>query len=212
MKKIFLLNILLIIVINNSYSQRIAVIKDSGKQVKLNDNGTWEFIYDDPTGSIKLDTVILNKSNESNYLVKCNKLKYGIWINKNKWGYTKSVDDGTSPSEYEFNLIGEDAYGLIIAEKIELPMDNLIEVAIQNAKEAAPDVEVTKRECRIVNGVKVYMLQMEGTIQGVKFVYFCYYYSDENGSIQFMTYTSKKLFPQYRQQMEALLNGFSLVQ
>jgi hypothetical protein len=210
MKVIVILNILIVIFINDSYSQRIAVIKDSGKEVELNDNGTWQFVYDDPTGSIKLDTLILSKPKESEFLVRSNKLKYGIWINKKKWNYTKSPVDGSTPTEYKFRLLGEDAYGMIIAEKIELPIENLMDIAVENAKDAAPDIEVTKRECRIVNSVLLYSLQMEGTIQGIKFVYFNYYYSDENGSIQFLTYTSKKLFMTYKPDMEALLNGFVL--
>jgi hypothetical protein len=51
---------------------------------------------------------------------------------------------------------------------------------------------------------------MEGTIQGIKFVYLGYYYSDKHGSIQFITYTSKNLLKDYRADMETLLNGFVL--
>jgi len=51
---------------------------------------------------------------------------------------------------------------------------------------------------------------MEGTIKGIQFDYLSYYYSDTNGSIQFITYTSKNLLKHYQGEMEALLNGFIL--
>ena len=51
------------------------------------------------------------------------------------------------------------------------------------------------------------MMQMNGTIQGIKFTYFGYYYSNESGSIQFITYISQNLFEQSKEQMEKFLNG-----
>jgi hypothetical protein len=51
------------------------------------------------------------------------------------------------------------------------------------------------------------MLQMTGTIQGIKFTYFGYYYSNANGTIQFLTYTSDNLFSSYQKDIEEFLNG-----
>ncbi len=64
-----------------------------------------------------------------------------------------------------------------------------------------------KEEYRMVNGIKVLMLQMEGTTQGIKFTYLGYYYSNSNGSVQFVTYTSQSLFAKFKAQSEELLNG-----
>ena len=41
------------------------------------------------------------------------------------------------------------------------------------------------------------MLKMKGTMQGVKFVYIGYYYSNSEGAFQFVTYTSQKMLKDY---------------
>jgi hypothetical protein len=206
----YLLFYFLILIFNmNSFCQKRAVITNSGKEVDLFDDGTWKYVSSDSAVTTKSDTIIVNKSKDSNFLIESTKLKYGIWINKNKWLYTKSQSaDADEPSEYSFTLKGEDAYGMIIAERIEIPIDNLIEIAFQNAQSVASDIKIVKQECRKVNGTLVHFMQMEGTIKGVKFVYLSYYYSDSNGSIQFITYTSLNLLKQYIKDMEMLLNGF----
>ena len=38
--------------------------------------------------------------------------------------------------------------------------------------------------------------------------YFGYYYSNSKGTVQFVAFTSKNLFPKYKTEMENLLNGF----
>ena len=67
--------------------------------------------------------------------------------------------------------------------------------------------EITKEEYRIVNGAKVLLLQMNGTMQGIKFSYYGYYFSNSNGTVQFVTYTSTNLITSYLPKIELLLNG-----
>ena len=138
-------------------------------------------------------------------LLKSKKLNVGVWLNPKIWSFEKSKDD--SPAEYNLSLKGADLFGMIIAEKIEIPLETLKLLAVKNAMDAAPDMKIVKEEYRIVNGIKVLLLQMNGTMQGVKFTYYGYYFSNTNGSVQFVTYTSKKLFESYKSKMETLLNG-----
>ena len=51
------------------------------------------------------------------------------------------------------------------------------------------------------------MMHMTGTIQGVKFTYYGYYYSNSNGTIQFLSYTGNNLIKTYLNDIEILLNG-----
>jgi len=101
-----------------------------------------------------------------------------------------------------------DLYAMLISEKMEIPMETLKIIAFDNAKSAAPNMKITKEEYRMVNGVKVLMMQMEGTIQGMEITYSGYYYSNENGTIQLLTYTSQKLFDSLKGEIEKMMNGF----
>ena len=79
--------------------------------------------------------------------------------------------------------------------------------ALENAKSVAPDIRISKQEYRKVNNNLVLLLQMDGTIQGIKFSYYGYYTSSANGTIQLLTYTSSNLLNEYRKDFEDFLNG-----
>jgi hypothetical protein len=49
-------------------------------------------------------------------------------------------------------------------------------------------------------------MEMLGTIQGVKFKYLGYYYSDDSGSTQYLTYTGANLVEKYQTDIENFLN------
>jgi len=50
---------------------------------------------------------------------------------------------------------------MMIAEKMEIPLESLKEIVLDNAKEAAPDIKIVKEEYRTVNGIRVLMMQMK---------------------------------------------------
>jgi hypothetical protein len=97
---------------------------------------------------------------------------------------------------------------MIITEKVEIPLETLKLIALENGKAAASDLKIVKEEYRTVNGLKVLLLQLNGTMQGIKFSYYGYYFSSPNGTVQFITYTSQKLLDSYEPESEKLLNGF----
>ena len=86
------------------------------------------------------------------------------------------------------------------------------EIAVANATKAAPDIQVVHEDIRKINGVTVRCLQMNGTVRGLKITYLGYYYSTEKGTVQFITFTGQNLFKEYKQRMEALLDGFVILE
>ncbi len=186
---------------------QINAVTEKGEQVVLYDNGTWKSLETKPAWETRLDTLKFNKSASSSFLVKSDRVKCGVWINPKKWKFRKD-ENGSAASEFKFTLINEDAYAMLITEKIEIPLNRFKEAALGNAKKAAPDAHLVKEEIRKINGIIICMLQMEATIDGINFVYLGYYYSDADGSTQFLSYTSKNLFEQYKNDLEQFLNGF----
>jgi len=205
----FIIFLLLIITIN-CYCQNKPDHKDSVKGVNPVEADSIHHVIDEPDGIIRIDTLVFNKSKESDYLIKSLKNNYGVWFNKKKWSCLRGIEGEKVAVEYKFNLIGQNASGMILSEKTEMPIDNLIDAVLQYAEKAAPDTRIIRNESRRINGNRVRFIQMEGTINGTRFVYLGYYYSDKNGSIQFVTFTSKNLLKQNKSEMEALLNGFVL--
>ena len=121
------------------------------------------------------------------------------------WSFNTPTDN--PEAEYELQLKDGDLYGLIITEKVEIPIETLKVIALENAKAAAPNMNIVKEEFRNVNGLKVLLLHMNGTIQGIKFSYYGYYYSNSNGTVQLITYTSQNLLEGFKPKIEDLLNG-----
>jgi len=190
---------------------QISAITANGDEVVLYEDGTWEYVSDslNENSAILINEMEFFKNKASTFLVKSNKVNVGIWMNPKIWSFTKGADD--EAAEYHFTMKGEDLYGMLISEKTQIPVETLKGIAIQNARDAAPDTRVMREEFRNVNGTQVLMMQMKGTIQGIRFIYYGYYYSDDSGTIQFLAYTSESLFKDYLDEIEAYLNGLVIL-
>ncbi len=132
-------------------------------------------------------------------------MNIGIWINPKSWSFTKGAE--SEAYEFTFQKKSGDLYGMLIAEKTQVSIESLKTIAINNAKSVSPDIKVIKEESRNVNGIQVFLMQMSGTIQGIRFTYYGYYYSNANGTIQLLTYAGENLFPKFLGDMEEFLSG-----
>lgn len=54
-------------------------------------------------------------------------------------------------------------------------------------------------------------LTVDATVQDIPFTYHVYLYSGDEGSVQLLTWTGRKLFQENKASMEAFLNGFEVV-
>ncbi len=191
----------------NSLSQ-INAVTGKGDEVILYEDGTWK--YSNKSSSEKKEIATnetrFTKSKESTFELKSNVVNAVIYLNPRVWSFKKE-EEGTA-IEYRFQLKDKDAYAMLLVERIEVPLEALSRIAFENAKKASPDIEIVKEEYRTVNDRRVLFMQMNGTIQGIKFSYFGYYYSSKNSTIQFISYTSQNLIDEYRKNLDELLNGF----
>lgn len=111
--------------------------------------------------------------------------------------------------EYFLRLKGKDLYAMTISEEVDIKAEELVKIAVENARVEAPDIRVVSKEYRVVNGKKVIFMQMEGTMRSIKFTYLGYYYSDKSGATQFVAYTATNLIDKYKAEIFKLLNGFT---
>ena len=183
-------------------------VTETGEEVILFEDGTWKYQNEDQISQKETPTnkKKFKKDKESTFLLKSNKLNIGVYLNPKKWSFKKATNN--PEAEFELQLKGGDLYGMIITEKVEIPFETLKSIALENGKASAPDLKIVKEEYRIVNGLKVLLLQLNGTMQGIKFSYYGYYFSSPNGTVQFITYTSQNLLDSYKPDSEKLLNGF----
>ncbi|MEO9476109.1 MAG: hypothetical protein ABJG41_11255 [Cyclobacteriaceae bacterium] len=198
--------LLILFIVNSGISQTRAVT-ETGDEVILYNDGSWSFVDGDIEDSeIPVNETLFEKDKKASFQVKSKKLGVGLSINPKEWAFTKSTDNESA--EFEFQMRGEDLYGMMITEKFEIPLETLKGIALDNARSAANDIQLMKEEYRMVNGVKVLMMQIKGSLQGIKFIYFGYYYSSSMGTVQLVTYTGEGLFEEYYSKAEIFLNGF----
>ncbi|MEP4532019.1 MAG: hypothetical protein ABJ004_02960 [Cyclobacteriaceae bacterium] len=184
-------------------------VTETGDEVILYDDGSWSFLDGDleaEDAEIPINESSFEKDKKSTFQIKSKKLDVGLSINPKEWSFSRSTDNESA--EFEFQMKGEDLYGMMITEKFEIPLETLKQIALDNARSAANDIQLMKEEYRMVNGVKVLMMQIKGSIQGIKFIYFGYYYSSSMGTVQLVSYTGEGLFEEYYDKAEIFLNGF----
>lgn len=184
---------------------QIPAITQTGDEVVLYDDGTWVFVDADTTDTVKLPVNPKKFTRETGgYLVKSRRTTIGIYVDK-KWQQIKGK--ANTAAEYTFRLKDQEAYGILITERIQVPVEQLADLAFVNARNVAGDAKIVEKEYRYVNDNKVIYMKMSARVQGVDFVYLGYYYSDESGSTQLLMYTGQSLFNEYRSKMEDLMNG-----
>ena len=208
--------IILLTVIFFSYQQictaQKKAITDQGDEVILYENGTWKYTKDfdaKDNNKIPLSSINHVRNKNASFLLKSSKGNLGFWIDPKKWNFGKSSSNKSA--EYEFSLKDETLFGVIISEAVNIPIESYVDIAIQNGRDAAPDMKIVHKEYRIVNGLKVLHLQMEGTQAGVKFLYYTYYYSTENATIQFLVTSYASSFKKHASDAEELLNGLTTI-
>ncbi|MDP5157275.1 MAG: hypothetical protein NWQ07_01695 [Flaviramulus sp.] len=198
----------LIFIISFSTFSQTNAVTDYGDRVVLYDDGTWKYIdgKDIEIKEIPINPNPFKKDETSTFLLKSSIFNVGIWLDTKEWKFNKA--NNNDDAEYELQLKNQDLYGTVITERLEIPLESLRNIALSNAQDVAPDSKIDHEEYRTVNGIKVLMLEMNGTISGIKFGYKGYYYSNPTGTIQIIIYTSQGLMATYDKNIEKLLNGF----
>ncbi len=175
-----------------------------GRTVILNDDGSWRYKSADPIS----DSLSRNRPAGSYRIIKSNKGFVNVRYDPNKWVF-KRLPAG-STSEFTFKHVKGDGYAIAIIERISVPIENLKRIALNNAKNAAPNARITHERMRTVNGKEILEMGIRGTIQGIPFQYVGYYWSGKSGSIQLIAYTAQNLFSEYKADFKKLLNGLMI--
>lgn len=189
-----------------AYSQETLAVTEDGRKVLLNSNGSWRPFGSTAPVAPSPAKSPFQKAAGASSVYKSKGDKFQVWYNPSKWHQKKSAENDKPTFEHKDG----DIYAMILAERFSMTLDALKDLAIQNAQNVAPDVRVTHEEERVVNGKKILCMSFEGTISGVPFTYFGYYYAGKNGIIQLITYTAQNLFEEYRGEMTEFLNGLKI--
>jgi hypothetical protein len=182
-------------------------ITDTGREVILQEDGTWRYATP-PQGPGKIDfsSQEFMRPENASFKLKSKNTDAVFWLDPTKWTFR----NGTADTEYEFDLKYGDVYANAITEGIEIELDNLMEIALENARQAAPDLNVRKREYRVVNGEKVGFLEFAVSTQGANLIFMGCFHSDQSGSTQLLAWTAANLLDKHKGHIQELLNGLAV--
>lgn len=204
--KIF--NCLILVIISQCLSAQIQAITDKGREVVLHQDSTWSYKEDitDEIIEIPKNNKLFHKSEDNTFQVKSNIVNVGVWIDPKEWTFEKSTINQFA--EYQFIKRSINAWGMLITEPVTIELSMLGNIAFSNAKAGATELTKDYEEYRTVNGVEVLCMKMSGKIQGIDLTYLGYYYSDDNGSSQLLTWCYSKDEIELKEESLKLLNGF----
>lgn len=186
---------------------QINALTEKGEEVLLLEDGTWKYVESDSSDIefIPVNKEILDRHKKSTFLVKSNNIDVGVYLNPKEWSFEKA--NLNPAAEYQFTCKNLNAWGMLISEDVSIDLEQLGQVAYSNAKAVSDSIEKVTEEYRTVNGNKVLFLEIESVVQGVALTYLNYYYSNESGSTQFLTWTYAKDMDEQRDLCFKLLNG-----
>lgn len=178
---------------------------ESGKEVILSPDGTWKYVGEPDTHTRAASP--MNKPPGAKAVHKAQYGGFSVWYDDTKWILSERNDE---EGRTEFRLKRGDGFAVVINDELGMPTATLKEIAFENAKSAAPDAKIVFEETRKVNGKEVLCLKMEGTLKGIPFRYYGYYYGGKTGSLQLITYTGTQLFEKYERDFLEFLNGLQV--
>ncbi len=207
MVRIFVLILMLCLAGGNAFAAgEIEATTSDGRKVILKPDGAWKF--SEPAPVARAGGGEFTKPSNATKVLKSKKAFYEVWYDPAKW----TISSQSNPeSEFELRHSTGDAFAMSIAERISMPIGSLKQVAINNAKNVAPDLRVVSEGERTVNGAKVLVMRMEGTLSGIHFTYYGYYWAGKAGAVQLVTYTGQNLFNEFQKDFEDILNGLVIV-
>jgi len=189
-----------------AYAQDIRATTEDGRKVILRENGTWNFLKAKSPNTA--GALFYNKLPKASKLLRTKITGVELWYDPSIWFQKYSAD----PYSTSFDHKDGNITASLIVEEPDILEGTLKEIAIGSARQISPDIRVLFDEIRKVNGKEYLCLKMNGSIQNIPFTFYGYYYSGENGVVQFLTYSLNTVFEDYESDMIDLLNGLTVTE
>lgn len=199
---------------------QVKAVTEIGDTIYVYNDGTWSYdLNDDFSNTNQLDylndeisidtintTFFTPPNSESS--VSNNLIPFTIHYDNKKW---KRIPPGSlnEDAEFAFQHRELDIYSIVIPEETTIDSDMLLRIARKTMEEnTGSSTSILKAELRKVNNSSVVRGVLNSKYSGISFIFDSYYYSNENGSVQFTVWTSDKVWKREEEEILELLNGF----
>ncbi len=200
-------------------SSQMKAVTERGDTIYVYDNGTWRFTAEEEiplnnelgflTEELKIDTIATplkvkeSAKNEVNSILGFFKIMYDGLV----WERVPPANINPD-AEIAFMSTDRSAFAMVISEGIQIGTENVMKIALKNMRDVSNNqVDIVKMEYLMVNGKEVLRGVYDIDLNGMAFTFDAYYFSNENGTIQFSTWTGTNLYEKEGSKLNDLLNG-----
>lgn len=202
-------SLLALAALSGAHAEQRAVT-EKGDEVVLEDDNTWHYVKAPPpdASAPPVNPATFSRPRDASFPVRSTRNGAVLWLDPKKCSFEKRPPTNAD-AEYGFKCSGRDVMGLMINERIGVPMDRLQEAVLHNIRKNASEAEVVRREIRHVNGRDVLFLQVNATVNGMKVTYFAYLHGDDQGTTQVFAFTAQAIASARASFVEEFLDGLT---
>ncbi|OAV45200.1 hypothetical protein [Lewinella sp. 4G2] len=217
---LLLLAIALLLPIISVSAQTLAVT-EYGDTIFVYDNGTWSYdmldempeqetVFDylnQELDIVEIEAPFTTPAKAQKVLTAPNDM-FDVKYDASVW---KRVPPATLNEDATFAIQGKerDIWCVVIAEETEISKDKLLLIAKNTLDESSgKKSEILSVEARNVNGTDLLRGVLKADLNGLVIVFDSYYYSNDAGSVQFVTWTTETVWKRNQEMIHDLLNGF----
>ena len=113
-----------------------------------------------------------------------------------EWTVDNEMSDNPDAAS-QLRYFNNEAFAMIIPERVEVPLESLREIALQNLESESTEVTVIGRGEVVSRGKQLLTMDVTATLELYRTFMRSYYYSDSSGSFQLICWTSENLGQEY---------------
>ena len=98
-----------------------------------------------------------------------------------------------------------------IEERFQIPIEAMYEIVLENAEDTGAEVTEIRRGERNINGERMGFVEWRSVFNGFDLTYLSHFYSDAEGSVQVIAWTSSNIFEDRRDSIELLASGIEVL-
>ncbi len=159
-----------------------------------------------PNGAARAGVPTVQRPRDATAQFTTRRGNFRFWYNPAKWRPSPENADG----RVQLQLIGSEAYIVVIPEGTPIPIAQLKTLAFENVRQSGSDARIVSEQMRAIAGREILAMQINVTVNNTPVVFIGYYYGDPRGSIQVVGYTTERDLPRLQAQILEGLDGLDL--
>jgi hypothetical protein len=201
-------------------SSQIRAVTETGDTIFVYDNGTWSFEMEEqaPEASefdfLDVQLLIDTLDTEQHFPasakkeVKNARNQFTVKYNGSVWSRIPPATLNED-AEFAFKVKNQEIWSVVISEETPIIVDNLFRIAKKTMEDnTRSSAKILKTEIRKVNGENIFRGVLNANFSGISFIFDTYYFSNDLGSVQFVTWTSETVWNKNQDLIIDMLNGF----